>query len=183
MFRARAFFSGKTSCKTASTGYHDYMEKKGNNSSSICQSWRERNSTALTSQTLALAKLHKEYWPGENSQPTLTLAVVHSKKFFLASNESLVDTLGKLYRITAIVLTCYRPEENIGKSTSTITTSIALYYISLYLGGEILATANLDLDNVRSSNLRRQQLCICNCQLPGLCTGCRGKQDCTLMNR
>ena len=86
----------KTSCKTASKGY--YMEKKGNNSSNICQSWRERKSTA---QTLDLAK---QYGPSENSQPTLTLPVAHSKKFFLVSNESLVDTLGKLYRITAIVL-------------------------------------------------------------------------------
>ena len=39
--------------------------------------------------------------PSENSPATLTLlAAAYSKKFFLASNEPVVDSLGKLFRIT-----------------------------------------------------------------------------------
>ena len=44
-----------------------------------------------------------------NSPVTLTLAAAYSKKFFLDSNELLVDTNGKLFRITATVLSCHRP--------------------------------------------------------------------------
>ena len=104
MLEQESSFQGRSFARHSA---RDNMERERTTLPTFARAGDRKKSTAWTGrlQTLGLADL----WLSENSPATLTLAAANSKKFFPAINEPLVDTTGKLFRITATVLSCQRP--------------------------------------------------------------------------